>query len=189
MGDVCDPQRACHGTGFCSLSMECIAQADDTLCTQADANQCSERQCVRDLNDQSSDIDVRGCRLVPRFGPNVPHQCITDDPCVVSTVDHPTFCNPITFHCEGGTDVECADGSECRLGACVLLDCQGDDDDCYRPDDDGHDDDNGLNNWDDWWPSIIVAIIILLTCCFCSILWAFYVDGRRRREPAQFRRI
>lgn len=177
VGSDCDNDRLCHTPGICAVDGECRVTYDDSVCSQASDSICGVNQCVRDIHDVGPNIDENGCRMVSTGGYGAGMQCISPDPCIVTSPQSPAFCNPETFLCEGGAEVECADGAECNLGACVILDCRGDDDDCYRPDDD---DDDGIS-WDDWKAPLIVGAILVMCLCFC---WVFVIGSRRMRDDA-----
>lgn len=166
VGDSCSNDRPCHTNGFCIAGDVCDVFYDDSICSTARNSECGVNLCVRDILDTGTDIDSDGCRMVSTFSGS---PCLPRDRCIVSTADAPTFCNIDTFMCDGGVQVECADGSTCSQGACILDNCQGDDDDCYRPDDDDADD-NGLNNFDDWKAPIIVFSIVIVLGALVSVL-------------------
>lgn len=180
-GTPCTSSRPCHTNGICNNNRMCMTYADDTLCSLADASQCAWRRCVRDLHDTRSDIDAQGCRMTARFTEEGTNTCIHGDPCIVSTPNHPTYCEDMSFLCVGGEEVACEEGARCVLGACVLIDCDGDDDDCYRPDDDDDDDGgNGLDDWDDWKAPLILAAALLCCCCLLLLLVATRRDRQKR---------
>lgn len=188
VGTFCESERACHTLGMCAVGGACREIPDDSICDKGQNSLCGTNLCVRDLTDVAADIDAQGCRLVSTGGstPNAP--CISPDPCVVSTAANPTLCDPDTFLCGGGEEVVCEDGAGCLLGACVLKDCDGDDDDCYQSDDsddDDDDDDDGLNDWDDWKAPLIVFAAVVVCCGFFIIALLYRYSSRQDDEKVE----
>ena len=182
---VCEVARECIAGPLCDMFAQCIGVPDDAVCSTALNDQCYVNRCSADLLNTS--VDAQGCALEVVDG-----ACIPDDPCIVHSLQHPTFCDPSGGGCVGGERIVCDSGEHCELGACVLDQCIGDDDDCYRPDDD--DSSSSSRQGDDWLPWMLWAILAAAGCCCCCLFFLFVilvVDSerksiRRRQEDAEF---
>lgn len=111
-GFPCNTDRPCLSADQCDGEGNCTGTPDDSRCDASQNGQCGTNKCIEDLSD--SNVDALGCRMQAPPGP-----CISDDACVVHTGDTPTFCDPVTFECVGGAEIQCDSGEVCSLGVCV----------------------------------------------------------------------
>lgn len=187
-GDHCDTDIPCAMNGRCEAT-QCVEIPVHDRCSSAENTQCSVNHCMP-LGVPSFMLDPNGCAHVPLHG-----VCVHDDPCVVHSEIHPTFCNPLTFQCDGGQQIVCEPGSTCVEGTCQVDDCWGDDEDCYQPDDDDDDfgrspgtgqtnDDDDYDDDDDNYKNSgwVLAIALFVLMCCCCLLLALYMSNYDRRD-------